>query len=57
MHYETEFFEKAEYLIKAVKKYFKKKNECLGITYKSGGLNGKLLKMTIYIYIKEFIHI
>ena len=25
MHYETEFFEKAEYLIKAVKKYLKKK--------------------------------
>ena len=42
-------FEKAEYLVKAIKKCFLKKAECLASTYKSGGLSGKLLKMTMYI--------
>ena len=30
------------------------KAECLASTYKSGGLNYKLPKMTKYIYISEF---
>ena len=31
------------------------KIKCLVSTYKSGSLNGKLPKRTIYIYIREFI--
>ena len=42
-------FKKTEYLVKAVKKYFLKKTQCLANTYKSGGLNYKLPKRTIYI--------
>ena len=55
MHNEKVFFQKAECLVKAVKKYFLKKTECLTSTYKSGGLSYKLPKMTRYIYIYIYI--
>ena len=38
-------------LVKAVKKCFFFKTECLANTYKSGGLSGKLPKMTKCVYI------
>ena len=47
MHNEKVIFQKAECLVKTVKKCFLKKTECLAGTYKSGGLSGKLLKRTI----------
>ena len=53
MHNEKVFFQKTDCLTKAIKKCFLKKTECLASTYKSGGLNDKLPKMTIYI--NEFI--
>ena len=49
MQYEIELFEKAEYLVKTIKKYFFEKTECLVSTYKSGDLSGKLTKMIMYI--------
>ena len=51
VRYEIELFIKVEYLVKTFKKYVLKKIEFLANTYKSGGLSGKLLKMTKYIYI------
>ena len=57
MQYETGFLVKTECLVKAIKKCFLKKIECLASTYKSGSLRGKLPKriIYIYIYIREFI--
>ena len=49
MHNEKVFFQKAECLVKAVKKYFLKKTECLTNTYKSGSLSCKLPKKTMYM--------
>ena len=58
MRYETRFFKKAESLIKTVKKIFFENTKYLASTYKSGNLNDKLSKMTIYIYIyKSFFYI
>ena len=53
MHNEKVLFQKVEYLVKAVKKCFFKKVECLVNTYKSGSLKDKLPKMIMYI--REFI--
>ena len=57
VHNEKVKFQKAECLVKTVKKYFFKKAEYLADTYKSGSFRDKLPKMTIYIYIyiREFI--
>ena len=49
MRYEIGLFEKAECLVKTVKKYFFEKDECLASTYKSGSLSSKLPKRTMYI--------
>ena len=49
MRYEAEFFVKAECLVKIVKKVLFEKAESLASTYKSGSLNSKLPKRTMYI--------
>ena len=49
VHNEKAFFQKAECLVKTVKKCFLKKTECLASTYKSGSLKGKFPKRTMYI--------
>ena len=49
VHNEKVEFQKAECLIKAVKKCIMKKAECLTSTYKSGSLRDKLPKRTMYI--------
>ena len=49
MHNEKVHFQKAECLVKAVKKCFFEKVECLASTYKSGSLRDKLPKRTMYI--------
>ena len=55
MQYKIEFFEKTEYLVKAIKKFFLKKTKYLANTYTSGGFSDKLPKRKrtkcIYIYI------
>ena len=53
MHNEKVLFQKAECLVKTVKKCFFKKVEYLANTYKSGSLKDKLPKRTMYI--REFI--
>ena len=52
MRYEIGLFEKAECLVKTVKKCFLKKTKYLARTYKSSVLSCKLPKRTIYIYIR-----
>ena len=42
VHNEKVHFQKAKCLVKAVKKYFFEKTECLASTYKSGNLRDKL---------------
>ena len=54
VHNEKVFFQKAECLVKVVKKCFFEKTECLASTYKSGGLSYTFPKRTRYIYIREF---
>ena len=49
VHNEKVHFQKAECLVKAIKKFFFEKVECLTSTYKSGNLRDKLPKMTMYI--------
>ena len=49
VHNEKVHFQKAKCLVKAVKKYFFEKTECLASTYKSGNLRDKLSKRIIYI--------
>ena len=50
MHNEKVFFQKAECLVKTVKKCFLKKTKYLARTYESSVLSCKLPKRTIYIY-------
>ena len=54
MRYEIGLFEKAECLVKTVKKCFFEKDEYLASTYKSGSLSSKLPKKD-NVYINEFI--
>ena len=49
MRYEIGLFEKAECLVKIVKKCFFEKDEYLASTYKSDSLSSKLPKKTMYI--------
>ena len=49
MHNKKVHFQKAECLVKVVKKWLFKKVECLTSTYKNGSLRDKLSKMTMYI--------
>ena len=61
MHNEKVFFQKAECLVKVVKKCFFEKTECLASTYKSNGLSCQNVtfwaqKVEINGHLESFVH-